>query len=204
MFRVFTILLLTIGTSSVVPAGVIANINSFSHRISSPLEIVLGSGTHTLVPIDQSQGGQYTAWNTWNSGEVSGCDANGKNCFRGWVWSYSLSSPSLGDVEIPPIIVDGTTGVYSNPALAFASRNESFQFTLNQTETISLFVRDGPSLYIDNVGGVSLAVDPVAPVPAPVPAPATALLLGGGVVLLSIRRRKRIGHKSEQGPMKLN
>jgi hypothetical protein len=181
MTRALSLGVLAVVIASSASANQIINISSFSHRISSPLEIALDAGTYTLMPITQAEGGQFTAWNTWNSGQVTGCSPSGINCAHGWLWSYSISSPSLGDVEVPATIVDGTTGVYSNRDLAFASRSTPFQFTLDQPETLSFFMRDGPSLYIDNVGGVSLQL---------VPEPGTASLLAAGLLLLTSHRRR--------------
>ncbi|MDJ0789780.1 MAG: LamG domain-containing protein [Myxococcota bacterium] len=133
------------------------DVSAFTHRIGEGLQRDFSAGTHTLVPIDPGSGGAFTAWNTWNGGQVTGCDVDGRNCTTGWLWTYTISCPSLGEVDVNQVAPDGTNGRYASPALAFANA-APFEFTLDQPETCSLFMRDGPGLYVDNVGGVSLEV----------------------------------------------
>ena len=164
--------------------AVVVNINSKVNGAKSDgfpsVNVFLSAGTYNVTPISLPPPG-FTAWNAWNDGTTSGCDANGVCSNTGWLNLYMLSDNGSGDV--PEITIwDGLK--YQTAALAFAHAL-SFQFTLTTAQTISFYISDNN--LIDNVGGISLDVSAV-PLPAALPLFATGL---GALGLLGWRRKRK-------------
>jgi len=164
--------------SSGTAKALIINLDAYDSSASNPVVVSLSldAGTYNVTPVGIVDGGQYNAWNAW--GYVSGCDATTGICSIGWINNYTLSSSELGTQTF-------SSGVrYQTDLLALQNAVAS-SFSLSTAQTVNFYIADNP--YYDNLGGMSLDVTAVNPVPEPT----TALLFGAGLVgLASCRRRK--------------
>ena len=144
----------------------IININARTNTTTNPVVEFFTAGTYDVTPIGVADGGAYNAWNAW--GYVSLPSA-------GWVNPYSLSS-----IEFSAYTV-GDWVRYSTDLLALSNAVDT-SFTLASDGNVNFFITDSP--YCDNIGGISLDVNPV-------PVPGAVWLLGSGLVGLGVARIKR-------------
>lgn len=188
-----------------------AQIIDISAATSAGTTVSLGAGTYSLDFIGQADGGAYNAWNAWAI--VTGCDANGANCTKGYRTTFSLDF-GHGTGQF-----DRTDGIYfsrwssANDNLLYATdllalqnvgssvlMSYSYapatwttsplpvQFTLNSAQDVNFFIPD--SFYRDNLGGISLSLTPASTSPVPEPMTWALLLTGFGLVGWSMRSRK--------------
>ncbi|MBP0019000.1 MAG: DUF642 domain-containing protein [Cyanobacteria bacterium SBLK] len=113
-------------------------------------KLTLPAGEYTSSIIGTQEGGDYDAWNR-NGTNVTGCDAEGKNCTKGWEHKYFYK---IGDSK--QVKVD-RTGRYQTPQLALANASADSSFTLTQETEVSFFVTDTGDM-TNNQGGVSLLI----------------------------------------------
>lgn len=166
--------------------AVLIDIDALTDGRDAPIMVSLSAGDYM---IDLGEGA-FTAWNAW-SGDVSGCDAEGRNCEHGWL-NQSVLQSSLGEILI------GDIGRYATAELAMASF-VSVAFSLFEDETVAILNPD--SWQPDNLGGVSLSlmVALAEGVAAPmtsnvaVPLPATAPFAIGAFAALALVSRRRWG-----------
>ena len=159
---------------------------------SGPLQITLGPGTYSIA--NGATSGQYSAWNF--------------NTFQSpaWVWSFVIASDNgnntadvfhVGWLNVNTTSQDQTanaTNVSSfrfstvvNPSTSVAAYHDTF--TLAATTTLDFFIVDG--FLPDNLGGVSLDINPIN---SAVPEPATwaMMILGfAGVGFMAYRRKSK-------------
>jgi hypothetical protein len=170
--------LATLGLS-LPAAAVIVDIDALDNTPENPVELSLGPGAYTVVPVDQAGGGAYTATNFW--GVVEDCDeVTGGDCHLGWIWQYVYASDSIPETQV--VAPDR----WATPELAFASAVEH-SFELYDPETVRFYFTDGDE-FPDNQGGVSFDVVFVPEPGGP------ALLLAGALALAATRvlpRRRR-------------
>ena len=128
--------------------ALIININAEKNTTTSPVVEYFNSGVYTVMPIGKNDGGNYNAWNTWNWGEV-----NLPNV--GWMNTYWFQIDQQEIVSIS----DGKKYGTDTEALSNAV---STSFTITSTSEpvkVKFFIVDGPNMYWDNVGGMSLKID---------------------------------------------
>ena len=152
-----------------VPNAAIVNINAKTNTTTNPVVMQFNAGTYDVTPIGIADGGAYNAWNAWIGGSFP-------PSYAGWLNWYSLSSDEFDAYTV----TDNT--IYSTDLLAL-SYALGTSFTLTSAGDVNFFITDNP--YWDNVGGISLDVNPV-------PIPPALLLLGSGLVgIVGIRFKKR-------------
>ena len=176
-------------TTSGLANGNTVNLVNEGHL--TPLQLTLGPGTYSIQ--NGATTGQYSAWNynSFNGGWVwsfvIGAD-NGNNTAEvfhvGWM-NVGTQSPS--DTANATNIAQYRFGTVVNPSTSVANYYDTF--TLTQTTTLDFFIVDG---YLpDNLGGVSLGINPVV---AGVPEPSTwaMMILGfAGVGFMAYRRKSK-------------
>lgn len=127
-------------------------------------------------------------WNAWfiGSGQVSGCDSEGANCTKGWLWSMDIYQPSTSTY----FRLGNHTDRYDTESKAL-SAHAGESLVLNQPTDGDLwfFIKDGnpgdgKRLVGDNYGSVTFAVSPVPVVPEPI----SAILFVIGGATLGLRR----------------
>ncbi|MCJ8279060.1 MAG: PEP-CTERM sorting domain-containing protein, partial [Rivularia sp. ALOHA_DT_140] len=121
----------------------------------------------------------YDAWNAWGRNRVSGCDANGEECSKGWLNGFSISSDDFTK-KIPNV------SPYATPLIALQNALNT-TFTLTSDSTVNFFFRD--TNYRDNFGGVSLKLSSVQAVPEP--ASVLGLLAVGSIAVSGLKRKKQ-------------
>ncbi|MBP0018999.1 MAG: DUF642 domain-containing protein [Cyanobacteria bacterium SBLK] len=130
---------------------VIANIDSRTNLFpETGVKFILPAGEYTASIIGTQEGGEYDAWNR-NGTNVTDCDAEGKNCTKGWEHKYFYK---IGDSK--QVKVD-RTGRYQTPQLALANAPADSSFTLTEASEVSFFVTDQNDT-TNNLGGVSLRI----------------------------------------------
>lgn len=159
----FIIGLVEVGNAAIV------DINAKTNTTTNPVIMFFDAGTYDVTPIGVADGGEYNAWNAWIGGSNPPSNA-------GWLNSYSLSSD-----EFPAYTVSDNTTRYSTDLLALSNALGT-SFTLSSAGNVNFFITD--SAYWDNVGGISLDVNPV-------PIPAAFWLLGTGFIGIVGLRAKR-------------
>ena len=92
-----TLVLLDAAPSSTAKADTIVNIDSLVDPSQNPSgnPQTFGPGTYNVTLAGIAGGGIYDAWDPFNHGGVSGCDANGANCTNGWTENFIIKSPAL-------------------------------------------------------------------------------------------------------------
>lgn len=157
-----------------VANATLINLNGETNTQGNPVTLFFEAGNYSVDPVGVADGGLYNAQNIWNWGQVDLPDV-------GWMHRYAISSLELGEV----IIWDGVKYASDIEALNHAI---STSFSLSTASDVSFYVLDGGPTW-DNVGGISLDVNPSTPTPEP----STMLLLGTGIAGLvgSKRRSKR-------------
>lgn len=184
IFQLFFLPILTFFPLASAQAAIV-NIDSKSeYWASHPGDtILLSAGTYKITPIGIAEGGTFNAWNAW--GAVTGCNIVGV-CSQGYLNSYSFYQVNAGWgtlVNVGGLVIDGSATTYSNEMLALANAQSS-TITMQSTDYLRFFVYDGESWYSDNIGGVSLRVEPV-------PVPSAIWLLGSSLLGLIGFARKR-------------
>ncbi|PHS31373.1 MAG: hypothetical protein COA95_06120 [Methylophaga sp.] len=149
-----------------------ATVDLNAETASNAVMLDLTAGTYNVT----AYAGTYTAWNAW--GNTYGCDGNGANCTHGWINNYSIDTPETGSFLT-------TNGMrYETAELALLNAL-SVTFTLLSDATVKFFIQDAP--YGDNVGGISLMVNPSA-----VPVPAAAFLFAPALIgFMGLRRKAK-------------
>ena len=146
----------------------IININSRTNTTTNPVIEFFNAGTYEITPIGVADGGAYNAWNAWGYVSLP---------HSGWLNDYSLSSSEFSAFTIK----DGVRHATDMLALSNAI---STSFTLASDDNVNFFITDNRG-YSDNVGGISLSVDPV-------PIPGAVWLLGSGLIgLVGFRKKFR-------------
>ena len=159
---------LMFGMVGMVNAAII-NINARTSTTTNPVVEYFTAGTYDVIPIGVEDGGTYNAWNAWGYVNLP---------HSGWINSYSLSSDEFDAFTV----YDGVK--YATDLLALDNAITT-SFTLTSNGYVNFFITDSP--YSDNIGGISLNVNPV-------PVPAAVWLLGtglAGLVGTRIRRKKK-------------
>lgn len=162
----------------------VVNLNSLTNSTSNPVSVLLGAGNFQIFDVGAGEvaGATYDAWNRWG-GAVTGCNAGGGNCVRGWhrMWQFDYGTGN---------IASGNTGLYATRGLALAASkaNDPYTFSLGTAATVKFWIQD--DLYQDNIGGVSLNIVAAPSLPA-VPEPETYAMLLAGLGLLGFTARRR-------------
>ncbi|MBD2387795.1 PEP-CTERM sorting domain-containing protein [Cylindrospermum sp. FACHB-282] len=159
----------------------IINLNPINiNNPNNPITLNLSAGEYDVSYIGIADGGLYDGWNAWG-GIIAGCNNEGNKCQKGWGNSYSISlnnQPANG--------FGYGNGRFST--LSLARQNSALSntsFTLINDGTANFFISD--SYYADNIGGVSLKVEKVQPVPEPFTT--SGILLVGSIGLL-LKKKK--------------
>lgn len=166
--------------------------NAFSqYNYTNPISLALSAGTYTITEVGVAGGGVYDAWNAWGPSQ-----SKWLNGYR--VESVDITSFSVNNVPVSTSLVygfslykAGSGFIYSNPLDALAAA-PMVTFTMGASGVVNFGIADYP--VTDNIGGISLLVDPVnnSLNNSPVPEPSTMLLLGSGIAgLVAIRRFRR-------------
>ena len=121
------------------------------HGPSTPVSVPLAAGCWKMTPVGVGSGGQFTAWHAWGGRNV-GCQGTGGGCTQGWATLFLAMSATMGHRT-------GGAGFFSTQAQAFASSGSSTLW-LPRAETIRFAVPDNN--LADNLGGVSVRLDPIA------------------------------------------
>ena len=190
-------------------AAAVINVDALS---GAGTTVALGAGTYTVSYAGLAGGGNYDAFNFW--GEVTGCDAQGTGCARGWTNSFAIDFGGGVGTAYGLATVGGVRQLFDTAAHAFAVYSTSIlqsatlaqvgnnanyfhqgtnayvdvaqpiTFTIASDQNVRFFVLD--TNYPDNIGGVSLQL-------AAVPEPSTwALLIAGfGTLGTAMRRRTK-------------
>lgn len=179
----FVVILATIaGLRATTQASGIPNFDLNAGLQGNFQELALGAGQYSV----SLRNGLYTAWSNFDT-TSSGCT---NDCAQGWLNFYSVYNVLAGSgiyVEngIGTPFADYNFGArlaYSTPEAALAAATP-YQFTLNSPAIVQIAIPDCDGCFLDNRGGLSLAV-------ALVPEPGT-LLLGawGAIGLLLFQKR---------------
>ncbi|MEO1008646.1 MAG: GC-type dockerin domain-anchored protein [Planctomycetota bacterium] len=115
-----------------------------------PVRVIdLPQGLYRTLPIDDV----FQAWNPWG-GSVSGCDAGGYGCSTGWATNHAVTTADGRGTG--RFVARGEVAM--TPALALL-RPRIILF--RKYAGVDLLIGIGDSLCSDNIGGVSVRVDPV-------------------------------------------
>jgi PEP-CTERM motif len=176
-----TLLAFGIFMVALAPArAVVVNIDALTNNSITPINVFLAAGTYNVTPIaPPTSGAVYTAWNAW--GNTEGCNTEGICSVHGWLNAYVIADTGTGDL---PAIKIQSGQAYETAGLAFANAL-GYQFTLPIAQTLSFYIDD--DILSDNLGGISLAVNPT-PLPGTLPLFATGLGVFG---LLGWRRNRK-------------
>ena len=145
----------------------IVNINSITNNPSNPVLLSFEPGLYKATQIGTLEGGLYDSWNAWG-GNVSGCAGNGANCAEGWLNWFNIFVPGLGELAF-----GSDNGPYISAVDSLAQAPNYPVFEIFAPITFEFFIDDG--FFDDNIGGISLLVEPV-PVPASIIFLASALV----------------------------
>ena len=155
--------------------AVTIDIDAVLNNPSNPIVQFFAAGTYTTSLVDRSGGGGFKAWNIDKDVAPVGCDGNGLCTGFGWLNTFRITSGEFGLTDI------GDTLRWQTEDIAFANAIVG-GFTLAFDGNVNFFTSDNISS--DNLGGLSVVVTPI-------PEPSTALLLGGGLLGLVARGRRR-------------
>ena len=191
-FVIVFLLAIAVIVATPVSASMIVNLNAATNSLTNPVNVYLQAGTYLVEPIGISNGGAFNAWNPWGStscAQFTGCDQGSPTQFIGWITRYNVSASDLtavtiGTVSLSPVSIlppynepffystptlkyyDTYKGkVFPNDITALANASSS-TFTISADENVSFFIRDNPTEYIDNVGGMSLRLSSVQAQPS--------------------------------------
>jgi hypothetical protein len=180
--------LATTATAAVVDLNSLANA---SLNGSNGVDLFLNAGTYQLSAFN----GTYGAFTRFAN--VTGCDADGKNCSQGYEVSFRAIADGFtygfGDGSanggIGPI--SPGDGYFANQALALAaSTGLPASLTVNTAQNVRFFIYD--DVLGDNSGGVSINIS-AGPEPE-----SWALMIAGLAGAGAMLRRRRAGVAAQQ------
>jgi hypothetical protein len=181
----------------------------------NPLVIQLGSGSYRVDVIGRSQSGLYDAYSNWEQITcpiTSGCPVTSPTTYQGWSTAYIITSPNISSVTIAGRAVapgpdqgvdwdsdfyyrspsDAHYGVFDGfvfpSALTALHAGRSSTFVLDAPGPVGFGLREGPTYFSDNLGGLSLKVTPI-------PEPSTSLMAAmvlASILAKVIRTRPRV------------
>jgi hypothetical protein len=173
----------------------------------NPRLVTLSAGQYRVDVVGTAQGAIYDAYSPWSSTDcsnINGCSVTDPTTNTGWYTSYLVTSPNISSVTVdgqqiaagPNLSFDdyfhdyfyrSSTAawyaafdglVFPDPILAL-SHGRSSKFVLDVTSQVGFALRDGPGLFGDNRGGLSLRITAV-------PEPSTLLLSVVAVVGMAL------------------
>lgn len=178
----------------VLAASAQAQVINISAASSVGTTVSLAAGDYRL---QYTATGTYAAWNPWGQNVASGCGVSGACSAQGWFDGFNVQAGADSHV------FSSGSGFFATSALALADAIGTPMFEsinggaaaaigsfatlhLDTATNVKFYIND--SVYGDNVGGVSVTLAAVAPVPEP---STYALLLAGlgGVGFVARRRR---------------
>lgn len=144
-------LILAAAASSAAAQPVIVNINARTHcsAAGGAVEVELPAGIYRADPISPPEG-EYTAWNPFGGG-VGGCDPSGAGCTSGWYHKHYAET--AGGTRLYTSVGE----FWATPEQALAA---AIPHQLRLCEAMLVQFAVGDSICGDNIGGVSLRIEP--------------------------------------------
>ncbi|MFG0283088.1 MAG: GC-type dockerin domain-anchored protein [Phycisphaerales bacterium JB039] len=146
--------ILTLAAASGAAAQpIVVNIDARLHcKVSGSggsVPVTLEAGVYVVTPVGPPEGA-FTAWNPFGGG-VSGCDPSGASCATGWYYRH-VGVDAAGDLVH---LMGSDFWATAEQALAAAPRQ---QMRICAPGVVEFYV--GDSLCGDNIGGVSIRIEP--------------------------------------------